>query len=266
MSTATIAGPATTTERVRVLRRLVGIELFKLRTTPGAYVALAIVAVLTVVSVISGVELAGHKGTAPLGTVDNVNKTLAVSGLTSLVMLVMGILVAAGEFRHRTIVATYLAEPRRGRVLVAQLTTIGGLGLIVGAVTFGVAYAIAVPMFAAKGVHHLGVDVPRLWVACALASACFGLLGVALGALARNTVAAIVGGVLWVQGLEVGILQPAIPELDKWLPTGAGIALTSTGTDAAHLLAPGPAALVLVGWATLLSLVAVRFTLQREVR
>src|SRR4051812_8327422 len=104
MSTTTLARSSSTTERISALRRSVAIELFKLRTTPGAYVALALVTVLTVASVVSGIELAGHKGTAPLGSVDNINKTLAVSGLTSLVMLVMGILVAAGEFRHRTII------------------------------------------------------------------------------------------------------------------------------------------------------------------
>jgi ABC-2 type transport system permease protein len=255
-----------TTNNIAAVRRLVGIELFKLRTTPGAYVALLVTVTLSIASVISTIELAGRRGTAPLGSIDNVNKTLAVSALSSMVMLVMGILVSAGEHRHRTVIGTYLAEPRRGRVLVAQLATVAGLGAVVGAVTFGLGYAIAVPLYAAKGVHHLGVDVTRLWLACVLATVCYGLLGVAVGALTRNTVAAVVGGLVWVQGIEVGLLQTAVPELAKWLPTGAGVALTSVGSTGQHLLAPGVAAIVLVGWAILVSLVAARFTLRREVR
>ena len=81
------------------LRRQVGIELFKLRTTPAVYVSLAISVSLAVVSAVTAILLAGTNGTPALGTVDNVVKTLSVSALTSMVMLVLGILVSAGEYR-----------------------------------------------------------------------------------------------------------------------------------------------------------------------
>ena len=174
--------------------------------------------------------------------------------------------MSAGDYRHRTVIGSYLGEPRRGRVLTAQLVTAGGLGAVLGAVIFGLALALAVPLYAAHGVHHLGVDLTRLWVAATLATACFGLLGVALGALTRNTTASIVGALVWVQGIEVGLLQSAIPDVAKWLPTGAAVALTSAGSTVQHLLGPGVAAVVLVGWAAVLSLAAARFTLRREVR
>jgi len=115
-------------------------------------------------------------------------------------------------------------------------------------------------------VHDLPVDVPRLWLGAILGTACYGLLGVALGALTRNTVGAIIGGIAWVFVIEVGILQPALPSVAKWLPTGAAVAITSGGSDASQFLAPGVAALVLLGWTVLLSGIAARFTLSRPVK
>jgi ABC-2 type transport system permease protein len=247
------------------MKRLIEIESLKLRTTWGIYVSLGITAFLTLVSVVTNIELAGKSGAPALGTVDNVSKTLSVAAVSSTVMLIMGILLMAGEYRHRTILGTYLGEPRRGRVVAAKLVAVGLLGAVVGAVTFGLALGEAIPLYAAKGIHDLPVDVPQMWVGAILTSACYGLLGVALGALTRNTVGAIVGGLIWTQVVEVVILQPLVPSLAKWLPTGAGVALTSAGKDVAHLLPPGVAALVLLGWAAVMSVLAARFTVSREI-
>jgi len=178
-----------------------------------------VIVIVTVASVLTTIWTAGQHGAASLGTTANVSKTLSVAALTSMVMMVLGILSVGGEHRHRTIVGSYLAEPRRGRVLIAKLASTGALGAVVGALTFGLALAIALPAFASRGVHQLGVDVPQLWLGAALASACFALLGVALGAVTRNTVGAIVAALVWAQLIEVTILQNLIPSLAKWLPT-----------------------------------------------
>ena len=95
--------------------------------------------------------------------------------------------------------------------------TAGAVGAIIGAVAFGLAVAVAVPMFAARGVHHLPIDIVRMWWGATLASLCFGMLGVALGAATRHTVGAIIGAIIWVQVIEVAVLQPSVPSLAKWL-------------------------------------------------
>jgi ABC-2 type transport system permease protein len=248
------------------MTRLVRVELLKLRTTPAAYVALGVSAVLAVAGAVANIFLAGQSDMAPLGSTENVGKVLAVGAVTSISMLILGIMIMAGEDRHRTILGTYLGEPRRGRVLLAKLVTAAVVGTVGGALTFGLALATAVPLYAAKGVHNLPVDIGALWLGTTLISACYGMLGVALGALTRNTVASIVGGFVWVMVVEVAILQPLVPSLAKWLPTGAGVALTSVGPDAEALLHPAAAALVLVAWAALISLIAARVTLRRELR
>ena len=223
------------------------------------------IVIVTVASVLTTIWTAGQHGAASLGTTANVSKTLSVAALTSMVMMVLGILSVGGEHRHRTIVGSYLAEPRRGRVLIAKLASTGALGAVVGALTFGLALAIALPAFASRGVHQLGVDVPQLWLGAALASACFALLGVALGAVTRNTVGAIVAALVWAQLIEVTILQNLIPSLAKWLPTGAAVALTTVG-DNAKLLSPYAAAAVLAGWTAVLWLVAAVISMRREVK
>ena len=106
---------------------LARIELRKLTTTPALYVSAGIVALFTVLSVAAGILLGGQQGTPALGSEPNVTKTLSIAALSSMVMLVLGILATAGEFRHRTIIWTVLAEPRRGRVLAAKLAVLGAV-------------------------------------------------------------------------------------------------------------------------------------------
>ena len=65
-------------------------------------------------------------------------------------------------------------------------------------------------------------------------SACFGMIGVALGTLPRNTVGAIVASMAWTLFIEQVILRAAVPGIEKWLPTNAAIGLTN---------APGPGSL-----------------------
>jgi ABC-2 type transport system permease protein len=244
---------------------LVRIELLKLRTTPAVFVALALAFFLTFASVLTTILLAGRPGTAPLGSVENVSQVLSIGVVTSFSMLILGVMLSAGEDRHRTSLSTYLAEPRRGRVLLAKLVTAALAGALGGAVIFGLDLAIALPVYAAKGVHHLPVDIASLWTGTTLLTACFGLLGVALGALTRNTVAAIVGALVWAAVIELSVLQPLFPAIAKWLPTGAAVSLT-VATDHSNLLPPAMAALVLVGWAALVALVASRITVRRELR
>ncbi|MGD5511004.1 ABC transporter permease subunit, partial [Xanthomonas citri pv. citri] len=122
-------------------------------------------------------------------------------------MFILGILVVAGEYRQRTILGPFLAEPRRLRVITAKLLATGGIGVVLGAVTYAAILAAAIPLYADKGIHHLPVDVTSIGMGTVLSAATYGLLGVAVGALTRNTVAAIIGGLIWLQIVEVAILE-----------------------------------------------------------
>jgi ABC-2 type transport system permease protein len=246
--------------------RLIQLEWLKLRTTPALYVTVAATVALTLVSAVTNLLITVQPGSPPFGSRGHVAHVLTQPGaVVSMSMLILGVLVIAGEYRQRTILGTFLAEPRRGRVLVAKLLTTGAIGAVLAAVTYALIVAIVVPLYASKGVHQLPLDVTSLGLGTVLAGACYGLLGVALGALTRNTVAAIVGGLVWIQFVEVGILENAIPSIAKWLPAGAAQALT-TIESSPQSMSQGVAAIVLVGWAALLVAVATRLSTRRELR
>ena len=85
---------------------------------------------------------------------------------------------------------------------------------------FGLTIGIAIPLYAAKGVHSLPIDIGRYWLGATLATGCYALLGVAVGALVRNTVGAVSAPSVWVQVVEQLLLANLFPELAEWLPTG----------------------------------------------
>ncbi len=242
------------------------LEILKLRTTPSFYVTVVAAFALSLASAVTTVLLPVKAGDPPVSSRANVAHVLTQPGaVTSVAMFILGVLVVAGEYRQRTILQTFLAEPRRGRVVFAKLITTGVLGALVAAVVYTVTVAAVVPLYAGKGVHHLPVNVTSLGLGTVLSGACYGLLGVAIGALTRNTVAAIIAGLIWIQLVEVGILENAVPSIAKWLPVGAAQGLTAVERSS-HLLSQGAAAIVLVGWATVLVAAATRLTIRRELR
>ena len=244
------------------MNRLIRAEIRKLLTTSWFKVTLAVAAILGPVSAVA-IALT-WKGDVPLGSSDGIHRVLGSAALTSMVMLGVGIAAMAGEYRHNTSIPTFLITPRRRDVIVAKLITITGVGAIVGGISFAIALAAAVPALGSQGVHHLAGDTGQMFVGAMLASALYGALGVAIGALTRSTVTAIIAAVVWVQLVEASLLPAILPAVAKWLPTGANMAITHTAGPNAQLLAPALAMTVLLAWTAVLSITAARFTIRRD--
>ena len=246
------------------IARLARAEARKLFTTRALPISFAAAIALTLVSVVLQAATAGRQGTPPLGTDASTYQLLKIGAVPCLVMLIMGILAAGGEFRHRTIVPVLLATPRRGRVFAVKVLVIAAVGAAFSAITFGIGLGAVVAELSAHHVHHLPNGTGSLYAGTVIASTCFGMIGVALGALTRNTVGAVVAVIAWTILIEQIILQAVVPSIEKWLPTHAAVVLTSPPA-AGHPLPVATTSLLLAGYAAALLLIARFTTLKRDI-
>jgi hypothetical protein len=115
----------------------------------------------------------------------------------------------------------------------------------------------------AHGMHHLPAGIGQLYLGTVISSACFGMIGVTLGALTRNTIDAIVAAIAWTLFIEQVILHAIVPGIEKWLPTGVAVGLANA-QGAVHVLPPTMAGLVLAGYAIALLVAASRTTMRRD--
>ena len=120
------------------MTRLIRAEIKKLTSTLGFWIAMAVIGALCPLAAVANVF--SHQGYT-LGSTEHIHHVLAVSAITSLAMLAIGIITMAGEYRHGTIAPTFLVTPKRHRVVAAKVITVGGTGAVVGAAAFLLALA-----------------------------------------------------------------------------------------------------------------------------
>lgn len=158
------------------------------------------------------------------------------------------------------------AAQHRARVFAVKVAVIAGLGAVFSALVFGLGLGTVVLTLSVHGIHHLPAGIGQLYLGTVISSACFGMIGVALGALTRNTIGAIVAAIAWTLFVEQVVLAAIVPGIEKWLPTGAAIDLTNApGPGPAHSLSPAAAGLALAGYAIILLLAASRTTIRGDV-
>ncbi|MEV0288514.1 ABC transporter permease [Kribbella sp. NPDC050820] len=238
---------------------LIANEIRKLRTVRGPWLLLAAGPVLVIVGV-AGVVVDGADVRQPQTAIDAV----AHAGFMSLLTLVFGITAVAGEYRHRTITDTYLATPRRGRVIAAKFAVYTSAGAIVGlvlAITAVVATAVGV---SANG-GSLDLSNSDLWRTLAGGVAfntAFAAIGVSLGALITNLAAAIAAALAWIALVE-GLVAELIDALEPWLPAAGGQALARL--PGAPDISQWAGGLLLAGYALVFAAIALTTTVQRDV-
>jgi ABC-2 type transport system permease protein len=127
--------------------RLIAGELRKLLTTRQWLWLLLASLTITVLYAILDIAFADAPDTftLPLSTPQGQRTLLAVGGAGAPLAAVLGAIGLTGEFRHRTATATFLATPRRGRVVAAKLATYALAGAGYGLAGIAVTIAIACP-------------------------------------------------------------------------------------------------------------------------
>ena len=235
------------------MTRIIGAELFKMRTTRTFY---ALVGSALALVLLPTIPLAAflNLDEAP----DLLEGLLGVlGGLVQIFALLLGILAATTEFRHGTITPSLLVVPNRIRLYGAKLAAGTLIGLALGVIATGLIIAI-VGFFGSVRDFDLSGDKLALFVGGALASALYAALGVGLGTLVRNQVGAIVGALVYVFVVEL-ILTLV---LSFWAATEDFMPRYSLGAvssglsgvdleDEGLVLGQVPAGLLLAGYALL---------------
>ena len=135
--------------------RLTRAELRKLTTTRTALITLAIAIALSVISVVVAAANAGQHGTPALGTDAATYNMLQVGVVSCLAMIVLGVIAAGGEYRHKTIIPAMLITPSRGALVAAKAIATAIAAVALAGLAFGVSLAAAVGELYAHRVHHL---------------------------------------------------------------------------------------------------------------
>lgn len=207
-----------------------------------------------------------QSGFPPVGS-DAFTKLALAGGANAVVFfLILGIIGMTQEYRHRTATPTFLVTPKRGQVVLSKLITYLGTSLLFAVVVNVVVVAVAVIWLNAKGVSvSLSGDNLEVVLSAIGGASLYGLVGVGIGALLRNQVAAIVGSLIYLFVAEPILRSiPATASAYKWLPGGALESITATvGTT--DLLDRWQGALLLAGYGIVLAVLGWVFAVRRDI-
>jgi ABC-2 type transport system permease protein len=192
--------------------------------------------------------------------------------------VLLGALAVTGEFRHMTLTPTFLAEPHRSTVLAAKFVSQLIVGAGLGVVAFATSVGTGAAALAAFGLDT-GLDSSDTWALVGrgvLAMALWGAVGVGLGALVPNQVAAIVIVIAFTQFVEpilriASTLSDVTASIGQFLPGAASDALVGASfysiasVGAAESLEWWQGGLVLLGIGVIATLVGGATTWRRDV-
>jgi hypothetical protein len=202
--------------------------------------------------------------------------TVYTAGLSIayLLTLTVGVMSIGSEYRHMTITSTFLATPKRVRVMVAKVTSLLGIGVFYGLVFLLGSVGVGGTTIAIKG-YSLFPEVGTISRTLALSLLVLGLwslIGLGAGILIPNQVAAILiaVGAAWIVFPLAGVLlgfvswgKPIVPYLPSEA-TSAMVGALNTNSNV-ELLSWWAGALVLVAYAAVMAGIGSLLTIRRDV-
>ncbi len=204
----------------------------------------------------------------------------AGAGFGYLLLLVIGIMTIGMEYRHKTITSALLATPNRVNLIMAKV-----VALIVFGVLYGVLYVLAALAGGAAVLASRGVaifpqpgDMTRTLLLMLLVLALWALIGLGIGILIPNQVAAILVGVALAFIVEpiVGNILANVSwgeAVSKYFPSRATSAILGAGDGEAgsdgggegDLLSWWQGSIVLVAYAAIMAGVGTVLTKRKDV-
>jgi ABC-2 type transport system permease protein len=243
---------------------LIWVELEKARTLRSSWAILVSAQILVLFGVVLTLATSVQRNQ------HDIRSLISFAGSAGLVVILLAIVSAAGEYRHRTIVAELLITPDRRRLVLAKALTFALIGAATGLASLALTLALSVGWLAAKNAPGVsgGVLVQVTLGTLAYCALC-GVLGVGLGALVTNQVAAVAA-----MSVALFVIDPTVstllPGVGRFGPGAIGVALSgagdSTGGPYSSVLPVWQAAAILLAYAVALLGAGTAAGHRREIR
>jgi ABC-2 type transport system permease protein len=190
------------------------------------------------------------------------DKQEAIAGLP-VMLLLFGLVGAAGEYRHGTAAPASLAAGRpRAQLLLARACSYGVAGLAVGALTAAASLTLALPLLGREPGPGLGSGViASVAAGSIIGGALCAIMGVAAGTLVRNQVVGVVGALI-LMFVVMPLLNVVSETALEYTPFGAAVMLA--GDPNAGSLSGGVAAAVVAAWTVAILLAAILAEQRRD--
>jgi ABC-2 type transport system permease protein len=217
--------------------RVVAAEWTKLTSLRSPWwIAAVTVALAGVITYLSAQASSVDPGFQPIGSLST-GLVLAQVG-----PLVLGVLVGAGEFRTGAFRTTFTVVPRRWPVHGAQALVMTAFALVVAALATAASLLGILPPAMSRGIAvDLTADgTPGLMLGMMLSLVGLALLGLALGALLRRTVPALVTALFLVLILPIVLTMASDPLAGGADPASAGLPDAAQTTVVGTLMALSP--------------------------
>ncbi len=248
-TTASLAGSNIKVTQLRVIHS----EWIKFSTIKSTkytlgFTALAVIAMGVLLAAFS-TSLMGPG--AENAAADPTGTSLAGVSIAQLILGILGALLITNEYSTGMIRASLTAVPSRLPVLWAKVIVFGTVSFVVMLVAVLISFVGGQALYDGAGGPASLSDpgVFRALVASAFFPAAIAIMGMALGALMRQTAAAIgvLFGVLFLAPVIFSLLGQWIGDLSFYLPSSAGQAMGATMT-LPGMLSPLMGLVVTVGW------------------
>jgi hypothetical protein len=249
--------------------KLVWAELLKVRTAPRTTLGLTL-GLLGLVGLGAGATASDAGGDFREEIV--AWDVLGVASVAAIFTLILGILVVTWEYRHGTITQTYLATPRRERVIGVKLAVSFLLGAVLAALAIAVALVVARFWLS----YELERDHLELAGRIVLGAALWSVFGAGLGALLQSQVGAIIASFVWFLVAEP-IVAWQLESIGDYLPGSVldrlqnqDVVEASSGDVVSRSVSGEPyslmvAGLLAAGYAAALGLAGIVSALRRDV-
>lgn len=250
------------------MSRLIKAEFRKVFTTKLWWGMLLGALALTAIGAIANIASAASGGGVGLDTQEGQQRAFSSATSSQIFILLVGIIGITTEYRHFTSRPTFLDEPRRGRVIAAKFVALGAVGALYAVSAIVITLAVALPWFSAKSVSldWGGNQLVLVMLGTVVGNLIFALVGVGIGVVVRNQIAAVIGALAYFFVIENLIsIIPHIDPVYRLLPGAAASAITDIGHNNSHLLHSLPGALVFLAWGAAFALAGWYFTVRRDI-